>query len=157
MKATSILLFTVSVIIGVISCEIEKSDTNTTGDLILSKVDYKGCFTNNPMKSTQGLSEETDTVYYTIAGDTLKLNVIKNHNCCGLLKDSVILSPGKVNIFISDTCTENCLCYCMCDFHFQYSFTDFQNKNIHFLVHFRGLDESEYVLWKHTKFTDAPD
>jgi hypothetical protein len=164
MKTAYKILVTILVVIGIASCEIEKDETYPNGKIVLNKVDYKGCFIDNPAKSTQGVFDVTDdvfdyidTVYYNVANDTLTLNVIKNYNCCGLLKDSVIVSTGKVHIFLADTCTELCQCYCMCNFEFQYKFTDFLKKNTYFLVYLKGLNESEYVLWKQTKFVDAPD
>lgn len=116
-----------------------------------------GCQQEISEKSVVSEKTITDTIYYVIEDNVLTLNVIKNYNCCGLLNDSVNIDDGNVNIYIADTCIVNCQCWCMCDFRFEYEFTDFWQKNIHFYVYLKELDETGYTLWKQTKFTDGLD
>ncbi len=123
----------------------------------LENVEYLGCFSDNPMGKRKKGTDYTDTVLYNIENDTLKLDVVINYNCCGLLKDSVIKDNEIVNIFLADTCKEYCVCRCMCDFRFEYSFTNFWQKNVHFYIYMKGHEKERYSLWKETKFMDAPD
>jgi len=147
----------VLVIFVIISCEIKKSETGPDNKVKLISVSYEGCFLNNPEIALKDAPLNIDSLYYVIEDDTLNLSAIKNYNCCGLLKDSMIISGEEVNIYLADTCTELCQCWCMCDFEFRYKFTDFRQKNIHFYVYLKELNESEYVLWKETSFIDAAD
>jgi hypothetical protein len=114
----------------------------------LQKTLYNGCFINNHQDSFKKLSGITDTLIYFISADTLSLNLIKNYNCCGLLKDSVVIENEIVSIYISDNCKEYCVCKCMCDYDFQYQFTGFRlNKNL-FNVYLKELNQSTYIFWK---------
>jgi hypothetical protein len=45
----------------------------------------------------------------------------------------------------------------MCDFGFEYKFTDFWQKNTHFYVYLNGFRDNEYKLWKDIKFIDGLD
>jgi hypothetical protein len=124
----------------------------------LQKTYYFGCFESNPINSSmKSINSDSDTLYYTIDNDTLTLNAIFNYNCGGLLKDSVAFDSEKVNIYVSDTCQANCEVRCMCDFGFEYKFTDFWQKNTHFYVYLNGYHDNEYKLWKDTKFIDGLD
>lgn len=124
----------------------------------LQMTNYFGCFENNPINSTIKSSiSGTDTLYYMIDNDTLILNAIFKYNCGGLLKDSVVFDAEKVNIYVRDTCQENCEVRCMCDFGFEYKFTDFWQKNTHFYVYLNGFHENEYKLWNDIKFIDGLD
>lgn len=126
--------------------------------LQLQKTDFFGCFENNPMNSSLKNSPIlSDTLFYTIEKDTLTLSAILNYNCGGLLKDSVIVESEAVHIFISDTCLNDCEVKCMCDFGFEYRFTEFWQKNIHFYLYLNGFRDTEYKLWKNTKFIDGSD
>ncbi len=127
-------------------------------EIKLQKTDYKGCFTENPKESLKSTANNvTDTLFYAIDNDSLTLNVIKNYNCCGLLKDSVVIENLIVSIYISDTCEEYCECRCMCDFDFQYQFTDFWHRNIRFNVYVKELNENSYLFWKGVLFIDEHD
>ena len=141
-------------IIIIISCskkEKEKpSDLNNTEELELLKIEYKGCF-DDPFKDIQ---ENNDTLFYTVNGDSLILNIQMNYNCCGLLKDSIELGINEVNIFISDTCTLGlgCECDCICNFDFEYYFRNF--RDIHFYVYLKSLYQNEYSLWNDLEYNN---
>ncbi len=123
--------------------------------LNLQKTDYFGCFLNN--STNKAAPSFSDTLFYTIKNDTLTLTASINYNCGGLLKDSIILENEIVNIFVFDTCQGICEVRCMCDFGFEYKFTDFLQKNTHFYVYLNGFHDSEYKLWKDIKFIDGLD
>jgi hypothetical protein len=114
---------------------------------------YFGCFEG----STKAAPVNTDTIYYGIANDTLRFRIIKNYNCCGLLKDSLVIDNDIVRVYISDTCKTECICRCDCDFGFEYAFTDFWRRNTDFKVYLKGLNEREYTFWKETSFIDGLD
>ncbi len=155
MKAIKLIIISIY-LFGVISCD-KKDNSSELDKVVLSKIDYQGCFIKNPEEATKSVTTGTDTVFYSVYNDTLTLSVIKFYNCCGLLKDSVIIGNDNVKIYISDICVDNCLCYCGCNFVFVFYFTDFWHKNIDFYIYLKGLDESNYELWKETKFIDGLD
>lgn len=107
----------------------------------LSRTEHLGCFLeygNN--KSTM----DTDTIYYEINNDTLLLHVIMNQNCGYCLKDSLIINNDLVNIFISDTC--GWMANCMCDYIFDYYFTEFTDP-MTFNVYYKPIWDSAYSIW----------
>ena len=151
------LLSVLAIIIVSCSTNDEKGfyEQNDTNQFELSKTEYKGCFVDNPFDSNKNLlSMTSDSLFYTIANDTLLLHMIMNYNCCGLLNDSLSIDAENVRIYIRDTCIANCLCYCMCDFEFEYSFINFLEKNIHFYVYLKGYEEYEYSLWKDLEYNE---
>lgn len=111
----------------------------------LTKTEYKGCFDKSSLNYNNQISD--DTLFYTIKGDTLILNVKMNYNCCGILKDSVVLGANKVEIFISDICAiENgCECFCTCNFDFEYYFENCDDLNCY--VYLKRLNENTYSFW----------
>lgn len=134
----------------IVSCSKNKdsNDQESTNSLELSKTEYKGCFISNPIDSIKDpLYEKGDSLFYTVENDTLLLHMIMNYNCCGLLKDSLVYDEESVNVYIHDTCMQDCICYCMCDFEFEYSFLNFSGNNIHFYIYLKGHEEDEYSLW----------
>jgi len=90
MKKYAFLLIVISLIFIVFSCEKE----NINGNIKLQKIDYLGCFINNPENSTKSSFSGTDTIYYTIENDTLTLSVIKNYNCCGIQYNRILFNTG---------------------------------------------------------------
>lgn len=150
MKTKVIIALMTLISLLIVSCS--KNDDadnhNIPNTITLSKTAYKGCFTDNPAGSGKNsLSQSGDSLYYTIANDTLLLHLIVNYNCCGSLHDSIVYEAENVNIYIRDTCTENCLCYCMCDFEFEYTFVNFAGNNPHFYVYLQGYEQDTYTLW----------
>jgi len=150
MKTKSIIALMTLITLLIVSCS-KNDDTDKqliTKTLTLSETTYKGCFTDNPMDSGKNsLSQSGDSLYYTIANDTLLLHLIVNYNCCGSLNDSVAIEDENVRIYIRDTCTENCICYCMCDFEFEYAFINFAGSNHHFYVYLQGYEQDTFTLW----------
>ena len=145
------------------SCTISVTE-NKTDKVFLEGTEYLGCFIDNPvdgLKSISGYADtslhDIDTVYYIIENDTLILNIRKRYNCCGSLMDSVSIDIGKVDIFISDTCTNMCQCWCTCNFDFRYSFTDIWQKSTHFYIYLKQLNETSYTLWRETELIDGLD
>ena len=143
MKTKDIIIGLTLVLILLSGCSEKDQVENRQNDLIpkLEKTEYLGCFLeygNN--KSTM----DTDTIYYELISDTLLLHIIMNQNCGYCLKDSVIINNELVDIFISDTC--GLMANCMCDYNFDYYFTDF-NDSITFTVYYNAIWESEYIFW----------
>ncbi len=149
-----IITVCIIVLIGIVSCD-ENKEADGYAPLVLTKTEHLGCFVDNPAFSSKCLP--ADTLYYTISNNVLTLSAVLNYNCCGLLSDSVVTDGNDVQIYISDTCTQNCLCDCICDFKFEYRFTGFLEKIISFKVYLKGLEEGEYTLWKETAFIDGID
>ncbi len=144
-------------ILIVLGCS-KSNDSNTnnnTYSVELSKTVYSGCFIHPGLGSNKNTVNYTgDSLYYTIENDTLLLHVLMRYNCCGSLSDSVVVDEENVNIYISDTCTSECVCYCECDFGFEYSFTNYLGNNIHFYVYLKGLEEDDYSLWDDLEYIE---
>lgn len=157
MKTKKLLLLLPALIIIILSCS-KSNDSNTNNNTYpveLSKTAYSGCFINHGLGSDKNTVKNTgDSLYYTIENDTLLLHVLMRYNCCGSLKDSVVVDDDIVNIYVSDTCTDGCICYCECDFGFDYSFTNFLGNNIHFYVYLKGYEENEYSLWDDLEYIE---
>ena len=150
MKTKSIIVLLTVLTLLIVSCSKndDAKEQEKPNQIALTKTEYKACFSDNPIDSNKNsLTETGDSLYYTIANDTLLLHLIVNYNCCGLLNDSIVYDEENVNIYILDTCTENCLCYCMCDFEYEYSFVNFSGNNPHFYVYLKGFEEDAYSLW----------
>ena len=126
-----------------------------SNNIRLKRTIYSGCFNSNSKVSLKNSPIDTDTLYYTIANDTLTLSIVKNYNCCGQLIDSVVINKEEVNVFIADTCVDLCECKCMCNFGFDYKLTEFWQKNTLFNVYIKGLHDTSYKLWRNTKFIDG--
>jgi hypothetical protein len=143
MKPKDLILGLILSSIFLNGCSEKEKVENRQNNLIpkLAKTEYLGCFLeygNN--KSTM----DTDTIYYELINDTLLLHVIMNQNCGYCLKDSVIINNELVDIFISDTC--GLMANCMCDYDFDYYFTDF-SEQMTFTVYYKAIWESEYSFW----------
>ena len=150
MKTKSIIVLLTVLTLLIVSCSKndDAKEQEKPNQIALTKTEYKACFSDNPIDSNKNLLTETgDSLYYTIANDTLLLHLIVNYNCCGLLNDSIVYDEEDVNIYIRDRCIENCLCYCMCDFEYEYSFVNFLGNNPHFYVYLEGYEEGAYTLW----------
>lgn len=157
MKTTKAIILLMILTIIIVSCLKNKDSNkhNNTNLFELSKTEYKGCFIENPLDSNKNAIYETgDSLYYTIENDTLLLHVIMIYNCCGSLKDSLVIDDENVNIYICDTCMNHCICYCKCVFEFEYSFTNFLGNNIHFYVYLKGYEEDEYSLWNDLEYNE---
>ena len=105
------------------------------------KTEYLGCFLEHGNKQATLL---TDTIYYEERNDTLILNVSMLRNCAACLTDSLNIENDSVNIFITDNCIP--AANCICDFEFNYYFTDY-GDNVFFSVYINSAWEPEYTLW----------
>lgn len=136
---------------------VNKTDNN---QFKLSKVEYAGCFDNNPESSENSLLNGLeDTLYCTKVNDTLLLYARIEYNCCGMPDtDSLSIDDENVDIYISDVCEEGCVCYCLCDYEFNYSFVNLPEESIHFNVYFKGYQANEYSLWNQIIYDNSnPD
>lgn len=107
----------------------------------LNKTEYGGCFLGHDgYKSTNS----TDTIYYELINDTLLLHVIVNRTCATSPTDSVVINQEVVNIYIRDKYPP--IADCMCDYNFDYYFTDF-GKLHNFYVYYKDYGAPNYTLW----------
>lgn len=143
MKLNGLIIWLTALVIIITGCsendQVEYNSKEISPKLV--KTEYLGCFLeygNN--KSIL----DTDTIFYELINDTLLLHVIMNQNCGYCLKDSVIINDDLVNIFISDTC--GWMANCMCDYNFDYYFTEF-NEPMTFTVYYRAIWDSAYSIW----------
>jgi len=144
-KKTIRTLLICSFLLAIIGCE--KTDPVNNDGLKLETSNHLGCFIDNPKDVKNACSYGSDTVYATAEADQLVLHVVKNYNCCGLLNDSISVDGNNAEIFIEDTCMQDCLCYCLCGFVFEYRFqvTETQHQ---FTIYLKAIEEEGYELWK---------
>lgn len=101
MKTKKNLLLLTALILIILSCSKsnDSNSNNKTYPVELSKTLYSGCFINHGLGSNKNTVNFTDdSLYYTIENDTLLLHVIMRYNCCGSLKDSVVVHDENINI-----------------------------------------------------------
>jgi hypothetical protein len=145
---TRSFLISLLIITFIIACK-KENNSNTSGKLKLVETDYQGCF----LTKKTGVSyfvQPSDTFLYFIIHDTLFFSIFKNYDCCSSLKDSVDIKMDEVNIFLADTCTQNCLCYCNCSYIFNYRFDYCFQQNIHFFIYEKEYGDSIFRPWKNT-------
>lgn len=151
-KMKKLLPLLISICLVWFACD-DKKEEKVLDNLSYEKTTLDGCFSK--ASSTKIDDFMQDTIYTEIEGDTLKLVVVMNYNCCGILTDQCeILDNNLVEIKITDTCTGGyCLCNCICTFIFNYYFTGFENKTIDFDVYLNGYNDDDYSLWKSFKYS----
>lgn len=143
MNSKIILSGAVFLLLLLVSCEKQKENEATNSDekpVRLTKTDYLGCFNEDYTKDYP----VSDTMFYTLEGETLLLNVVMNQNCAACLADSVVMKKDTAAIYIRNTCDE--IAYCICDFRFQYHFQDF-GKQFYSKVYYSPYDNPEFTLW----------
>jgi len=143
MKSKIILCGAVFLLLILIGCEKQTEKENTGSDenpVKLIKTDYLACFNEDYTKDYP----VSDTLFYTLEGETLLLNVVMNQNCGACLADSVVMRKDTAAIYICNTCDE--IAYCICDFRFQYHFQDF-GKQFYFEVYYSPYDNPDFTLW----------
>ncbi len=146
-----ITIFAVSMgLLILLACDI--GDPNTQVGLSITKVDYSGCFSaqNSSLKSAP--IQIVDSIYFELNQSVLSLKIDMVYNCCSSLKDSFEIRNDIVNIYIFDSCQQNCLCKCLCLFKFSYFIVGFSGKTTNFKIYVRGYNEKDYSLWKESKY-----
>lgn len=151
MKYQSLVIyFTLIILIGLIGCSKKQNeDKPEIKNLNLTKRDYYGCSIKN--KNIDSILYY-DTMYYEIIDDTLLLHLIMFKNCGARLKDSLSINNNEVNIFVTDTSWSSA--NCMCNFSFDYFFTNF-GENIHFYCYYKNLWDADYILLDDLIFMDS--
>ncbi len=140
------------VLLILLACD--ERETELASGILITKVDYSGCFsTQNPsLKTTSGLINDS----LSIEGDqyVLYLKADMVYNCCGALKDSSVIKDNIVNIYIYDSCLQDCLCKCLCLFKFKFSVTGYYGKTTSFKIYLKGYNVKDYSLWKELIYID---
>ena len=107
----------------------------------LAQTDYLGCFNEYGFRKA---TTNSDTMYYEMSNDSLLLHVLMRQNCGACLEDSVVMRQDTANIYVADTCGR--IANCICDFRFDYYFTDF-GKQLYFKVYYQEYEAHEFNLW----------
>jgi hypothetical protein len=143
MKSKHLLFASIAAVFLFYSCSEKEKEEKITSKTTpkLSKTEYLGCFLGY---ENNKLAIQIDTLFYELTNDTLLLHLIMYQNCGFCHIDSVVTNINQVDIFISDTC--GLVANCMCDFEFDYYFTDF-NERSRFTVYYKPFDEGEYSFW----------
>ena len=138
------------VLLILLACD--NGDPNTQTCISITKVDYSGCFSAQTTSLKSVPLQITDSLYFELKQSVLSLKIDMVYNCCGSLRDSAELRNDLVNIYIYDSCQQNCLCKCLCLFKFNYSIIGFSGKTTYFNIYLKGYNEKEYSLWKESKY-----
>lgn len=155
MKRNQTLFVTAIIITLLVNITCKKENNISVGEVKLIHSQFVGC--SGYLKSNFIIPYFHDTMICSMQNDTLYLGVYMQYNCCGYLEDSVEIDGSNVNIFISDTCTRNCQCHCICNNNFYYQFSDFRHKNIRFKVYLKEYEQNSYQLWREARFIDGLD
>ncbi|MGM0497947.1 MAG: hypothetical protein ACQESJ_08520 [Bacteroidota bacterium] len=143
MKSKIILSGAAFLLLILIGCEKQTEKENTGSDenpVKLTKTDYLGCFNEDYTKDYP----VSDTMFYSLEGETLLLNVVMNQNCGACLADSVVMRKDTAAIYIQNN--SSAIANCICDFRFQYHFQDF-GKQFYFEVYYSPCDNPDFTLW----------
>lgn len=125
-----------------VSCEEQnQNEVKSNSEPNLAQTDYLGCFNEEGFRKA---TTNSDTMYYKMSNDSLLLHVLMRKNCGACLEDSVVTRQDTANIYVADTCGR--LANCICDYRFDYYFTDF-GKQLYFKVFYREYEASEFTLW----------
>jgi len=107
------------------------TDHNPISRLIYVTTLYGGCngqtsFENTFLKPFS----ESDTVFYTISDDTLRISIGHNYICCAPFEVLSNQENNNLNITLSDTCPAPyaaCYCRCNCYYEFEVNYSNLQH------------------------------
>ncbi|MCU0473019.1 MAG: hypothetical protein MUC93_06590 [Bacteroidales bacterium] len=137
---TIVILSVIFLIYYLISCAKDDNENNEKS-LILSKTEKGGCFVNTP---DYRKSAKADTVFFKVTRDSLSMNLGLNYNCCSRLADSIDIKNDVITAFIKDTCTNLCVCRCVCYFTFDFKFVGYTPKTLIYIIKLKRHNESIY-------------
>jgi hypothetical protein len=106
----------------------------------LIKTENRSCMSDQAESSPP---KNTDSLYYSIKGDTLIVNMMLYRNCASVNKDSVVIINEKVGVFIQNVSTRKAKCNCY--FCFAFYFTDF-TKGSNFQLFYKGNKDNDFSL-----------
>lgn len=123
--------------------------------LSVLKVNYSGCFLTQNNSTKLESMQSNDSVYFDLKESVLTLGLNMVYNCCGSLKDSTVVSGNNINIYIYDSCTQNCICKCLCLYKLMYSVIGFSGKSPRFKIYLKSFNEKNYAIWRETIYTGS--
>jgi len=132
----------------------EKESESSPGTIRFVKSEPGGCNLEDPdvlATRDSSLSEEQDTLLFTIINDTLDAYVGINYICCAPFTSETMISNDSIFITISDTCSipyQTCYCRCMCYYTWDFLFVDFENKEYYFKIVLYDPREEDPIVFK---------
>ena len=129
-----------SMFLYVTSCS-KGNDNNKSFRLV--NIEKGGCFSK--LKSAEK-SYTNDTVFFKENADTLKMNVGIINNCCSKLAESVSIENNVVTVYVKDTCTQGCDCFCLCNFTYDFTFIHYTPKTLIYKVMLQRYKEKSYSI-----------
>lgn len=123
--------------------------------LSVLKVNYSGCFLTQNISPKLESNQLNDSVYFDLKDSELTLGINMVYNCCGSLKDSSVVSGNDINIYVYDSCTQNCICKCLCLYKLMYSFTGFSGKSHRYKIYLKGVNDKDYAIWREAIYTGS--
>lgn len=118
----------------------------TTNELSLVKTEFTDCYKEISYEEKSYFINTEDPISYSLYGDTLKLSLSLNYNCCGSLKDSIYIGDCYVELFIEDICESNCLCYCTCKYQFDFYLKDYKWQDLDLRLFVKYYNDLEFSL-----------
>lgn len=141
-KIVLILVTAVMAIAGLMTCTKETEENNT--NIKLAKSELIDC----PGSGLKYMI--TDTLFYFIENDTLKLQGEIILACGSCLQKTDTISDNTINIYVKDTCGSQA--NCICSYGILYYFTNFKDKHLTFNVYYKAKEDTGYSLWRSTRY-----
>jgi hypothetical protein len=132
----------------------EKESESSPGTIRFVKTEPGGCnLEDTDVLATRdgSLSEEQDTLLFTIINDTLDAFVGINYICCAPFASEAMISNDSIFIAISDTCSspyQTCYCRCMCYYTWDFLFVDFEKKEYYFKIVLYDPREEDPIVFE---------
>jgi hypothetical protein len=138
MKSAKIFFIVISILLFIILFSCGQGTNNAdqnAGELKYLNTVYGGC--NNTSRSTieAFVSDSgSDTVFYSVSGDILKISIGQNYVCCAPFELRQQQENHNLLITMYDTCRPDSGCYCKCPCYYEFE------------VFFSGYDHETYYL-----------
>ncbi len=124
------------------SLNIDKEKSN---DLEYFATVLKGCNIEDNYSSIKTVIE-ADTVIINTFNDTTTISVNLFYICSWKFDNTYMFGNDTLFLTITDTCTTNCGAWCMCDYIFDYKFSDLSGKGIVYKAYFESLRDDSRVI-----------
>jgi len=132
----------------------EKESDSSPHKISFVKSEPGGCnLEDNDVLATRdgSLSEEQDTLLFTIQNDTLDAYVGINYICCAPFTSEAMISTDSIFMTISDTCPspyQTCYCRCMCYYTWDFLFVNFEKKEYYFKIVLYDPREEDPIVFE---------
>lgn len=135
-------IFIITAIISLVIFSCDTAEDNGTAKITLTGTQLGGCFGGGLGK----VKASGDTVFFTkLAENELLMSVGLHYNCCGKLVEQFDSFSNEIIVMIKDTCTNSCVCRCMCYYQMDYKIKTETADEIKYNVSLKGYQDSTFT------------